>query len=548
MVGHIGFGGMAGATGGGPSGTDWPGKPGGNNPVGYAATPATAPSRFVGTWPGAWPGTFANWAATSNHGERLNAYCSRVGNIVSGTATNPTIVKFLDFDGGPNTGSPNYNATPQYITADGTTGGAALNYVTFVGCRFTCNGTGTNTTSVDLYNANNVAFIYCTFAPRAQLLTSPPQGSLGTSWPSASAMSGKFLGDVPGQPTGNGSWNLADYQTYCTSAASSFQYTINPENTILLVDHCDLWCGTAPINLLSSHWAPLLGSQTFTDNWMHDYADSITTPPGGSGNYHDDGIGFPTGNLAPVVPAGSVILIQHNTFASLGNTEFICNQETAGNNCWNVSTAYGSGAIVFDPNDGNNYQSSSAVTGGSHPAANPSKWTLLGVGNYHHFHCINNYFSGQDRPLNPAMGKPLSSDLVFTDNVVGTDLVMNSFVYNPTTGEPQYSNPALFAHGNSLGNTWQRNKVQIVSGDTWSSTHVLQWKNQPGYNYPVGGVVMSATDNRVYVALQANGPANGGAVDPANNANPTVWQQQTTAQVAAGYYLWADGSANINEW
>jgi hypothetical protein len=59
---------------------------------------------------------------------------------------------------------------------------------------------------------------------------------------------------------------------------------------------------------------------------------------------------------------------------------------------------------------------------------------------------------------------------------------------------------------------------------------------------------MSATDNRVYVALQANGPANGGAVDPGGNANPTVWQQQTTAQVAAGYYLWADGSANVNEW
>jgi hypothetical protein len=128
---------------------------------------------------------------------------------------------------------------------------------------------------------------------------------------------------------------------------------------------------------------------------------------------------------------------------------------------------------------------------------------------------------------------------VYTDNVVGTDLVSGYFIYTPPTSIDGFS---VFGRGLFINpvaatsnNVWARNKVLIVPGDTWSSTTSLVW--QSGITYGTGTVIVGS-DNHVYVA---------GSPHPLAGVAPpgTGWNVQTPVQVAAGYYLWPNGPATV---
>lgn len=185
--------------------TGFPGQPG--FPVGHAATPASAPSGFIGTWPGAWPGHFSYGRevaggtsySTATLAAANVAGMSSGGLIINGTLGSPTIIAFVDFDVGFN------SLIQNWITSDGTNMGTmigGLQHITFVGCRFArswgntadfINNTSTsqdiNCVKCDQSGADDIKFFYCTFCPSPQVVTSPPGGF---EWPSRSVGTGYF--------------------------------------------------------------------------------------------------------------------------------------------------------------------------------------------------------------------------------------------------------------------------------------------------------------------------------------------------------------------
>src|SRR6267154_6864379 len=100
-----------------------------------AARPSFAPTDFPGLF-----GNAAGFAAAPGYPGFLTPAS---GPFTSGTAGNPTVIAFKDFDAGVS--STNIDA----------------NWVTFIGCRFQSNNVNGNNVSSGGTGCQNVTFSYC---------------------------------------------------------------------------------------------------------------------------------------------------------------------------------------------------------------------------------------------------------------------------------------------------------------------------------------------------------------------------------------------------
>jgi hypothetical protein len=417
----------------------FPGQPG--NPVGYAAWPGNTLSGNSTVTP--WPPTIGNGGVTSGP------------TWGSGTASNPTIVTNKLFD----TGVQGSSFANFLVSLNGTSNASPANWVVFQGCWFQGNVlTGFNNLSalIDCASAGstNIIFSYCSFTPRATFSAGPANTAWVTqawpsppaaSWPSSSAASG-----LDDNTLGLG-WMLPrndsyQYAMFVGSASGGF----------ITLDHCDAWGAADLIQPAMSSTAQI----NIVDCWLHDgrfgfgpvWDVTLTYPPGffvsssspptisnqfsanttvtpgqanpasnanwsAGTNDHQDGI-LPNNGASNL----SNMMIRHNTIASLGNTN----------------------AIAFQHNTGGLYQKISIV---------------------------NNYLSGYNHPIdfNSSGSTPITaqdSNLVFTDNVVGTDLLFGSVLQRDLS--PQFNNIA--------GCIWRRNKLKVYPGDTWSGLNANDGK------------------------------------------------------------------------
>jgi hypothetical protein len=259
--------------------TAFPGQSG--NPVGFAATPLSAPSSFTNvsgqTWPGAYPGSLTTWPGGTTISSGTNATSG------AGTSGNPYVFAFYKFDAG--------------------SGGVTISVsnAIFVGDSFQSNSV--NNFNIKVTGAN-VSFIYSSITPRSALWVSPPNGA----WPSAGA----------GQQISAASASYTDTGGFSVPTSDGYQYGIQLDTITgtANIDHSDIWGFGNAITFLGTSF-----QVNITNNWMHDGANCNTIPPGGSTNYHTDGPGYLNSGTPP-----SNILIQGNTIASIGNTNAIAFQ------------------------------------------------------------------------------------------------------------------------------------------------------------------------------------------------------------------------------
>lgn len=275
--------------------TGFPGQAG--NPVGHAATPASAPSAFTTANGQTWPGAFSSltaWPGGTGAQTLSNGTNATSG---AGTAGNPWVFAFYDFDA---------------LTAGVL---LSLSNAIFVGCRFQSN-------SVNNYNVaatgSNLTFVYCSIIPRVALHSTPPNAA----WPSAGA--GLGILSSSGSYTNTGG--------YCIPSSDGYQFGVSVSSGAVTIDHCDMWGFGNAVNYASASTAAMMVS----NSWIHDAANCNVTPPGGSTNYHTDGPGFLNVSAPP-----SNITITKNTIATIGNTNGIAFQ--AGN-----GTAYNNITVTFN--------------------------------------------------------------------------------------------------------------------------------------------------------------------------------------------------------
>lgn len=253
-------------TSGMPPTGSFPGQAG--NPVGFAATPALAPSEWTtGTWPGAYPGSLTTYPGGTSAKTISTGTNAQSG---SGTALDPYIFKFYDMDCG---------AGGVLVT---------LSHCRFVGCRIQSNDV--QNYAVQTQTGTDVLFTYCSIIPRLALVSQPPFGGGYTTWPSGGA----------GQNVAGTSATLS------ISGDDAYQY-INLTSGQSNWGHCDIWGAGNGFIIYNP-----TGQCNITDCWLHD------APNQGSQGYHIDGFAYPNNQVPP-----TNILIQHCTMGSLGNTEGI---------------------------------------------------------------------------------------------------------------------------------------------------------------------------------------------------------------------------------
>jgi hypothetical protein len=277
----------------------FPGQAG--NPVGFSATPATAPARFSSLSGQSWPGAYSSLTAWPGGTGAKTLSDGTNATSGAGTAGNPWVFAFYDFDS---------------LTAGVT---LSLSNAIFVGCRFQSNSP--NNFNV-VSTGNNLGFLYCSFVPRTALYTAAPNAA----WPSA----GAGLQIVPA------SGSYTNTNGYCIIADNAYQYGLVPNSGgPVTADHCDFWGFGNGGPLFVSTTAQM----TVADCWIHDAANCNVTPAGGSTNYHTDGTGYINGDT----PTSNVSII-HCTIASIGNTNAIAFQAaTSGYSNISVTRSYFSG-------------------------------------------------------------------------------------------------------------------------------------------------------------------------------------------------------------
>lgn len=274
--------------------------------------------------------------------------------------------------------------------------------ITFVGCLFECEfGSGTGDWCCYMYLNTKVTFKYCTWKPSAY--STPPGYVSGASASTTDTNAVSYGTDH--QHAYEGPVTNASYQTQLGTGQ-------------IIMDHNEWWgcgggCQFGGGNVDAAH------PHTFTDNYIHDYAD----PWGTSGRtdlFHHDGIG-------PDSDGGhGFVYIHHNTITSMGNTNAIALQGAAYNN------------IVVT----NNYISGWGLQvsiGASGNDVNNTNCTIT-----------DNITSGEIINVNNAAYNTIGS--------TGPDGVMNG---NGACA-PNYDNSMA---GTTKGNTWRRNRWQVRSGD-----------------------------------------------------------------------------------
>ncbi|HSW92001.1 MAG TPA: hypothetical protein VLG09_05125 [Candidatus Saccharimonadales bacterium] len=290
--------------------------------------------------------------------------------------------------------------------------------ITFVGCLFESElGGGTGDWCCYMYANTKVTFKYCTWKPSA--FSTPPGYVSGASASTTNANSVAY---------GNGHAN--SYEGPITSASNTD--TGQGGNAQIIMDRCEWWgcgggCQFGGGNVDAAH------PHTFTNNYIHDYAD----PWGLSGvanTYHHDGIG-------PDSDGGhGYVYIDHNTIASMGNTNAIA---------------------------------------------------LQGAG-YHNITVTNNYISGWGLQLSIGASGASADDVdcIITDNITSGEII--------SVGDSSYQGIGLGGNGaagpnydnnipgTAAGNTWRRNRWQVRSGD-------------PDYNLADHGKYWWPTDESAHV-------------------------------------------------
>ncbi|MEV0147077.1 MULTISPECIES: hypothetical protein [unclassified Nonomuraea] len=227
--------------------------------------------------------------------------------------------------------------------------------LTFVGCLF--EGTNPNDNLVQIYSDNNIKFLYSTFKPSSYAM---PPGNDGTVSSSHTK---------PGTPFDK-SWQLATTM----------------KEAVAVMDHNDIWGNAGMIMVTGFPGRP----STWTNNYIHDMADTSHDV------YHHDGIGPQSeGNGGPMI-------VDHNTLASVGNTNALA---------------------------------------------------LQGDGVYDHISFTNNYVSGWGYAVSIGV-KNNATNITVTDNVFSTELEqLYGFLYGNIWG------------GSTRGSTWRRNLIQARTGD-----------------------------------------------------------------------------------
>jgi hypothetical protein len=399
----------AASRGGSPN--TWPGQS--DNPVGYAASPGYPGALTASAWPP------SGWG--------------------SGTPGSPNVFKYLDFDAGG--GGADFP-----ISSTGADSGPAINYVTFIGCRFQANGQAAGNsinTCVECFKSgsNNIIFSYCSFVPRTSLVTAPPNAA----WPASSVGTGVVWTGTPAQ------------LTYQIPFLSGTEFAISvgaPAGGLVTIDHCDMWGMGDGVNLAAS-----TGRINVTDCWIHDCRYD-QYPPNPSLNDHTDGVGYLAGRSPPC----SNIFISHNTIASIGNTNAIGFQHLAPP--WKATTSYSFGAQVCG-SDNNAYTSTVAGTGtntGHNPLGdNGAHWHLDGPNYFSNISIINNYLTGFNNILDAGGNVFGINHMTITDNVFASDLMwLTRLVYSDFS-----------AQFTGTTNVWRRNKLQLYpgSGSSYASRY-----------------------------------------------------------------------------
>jgi hypothetical protein len=498
----------------GQAASDFPGR--GNNLVGFAHTPASAPTSFNGvTWPGAWPGAFRNASLGLNtNGCTIAelaaaniAGISSGGIITNGTAGNPTVIAFLDIIGPPNgPGIQARGSAHNQMSVDGTFSGPALNHITFVGCRFQGNDvTGTNVDAIN--GAANLYWIYCSVTPPLLFsgispnmfppTTAPP---FAGSWPSASVGTGTI-------PDG-GTQDPAPYQSpYQNCATFAFSLAAYNSGEAFLIDHCDLWGMVVGVNIGNGAGVFPAGSITVTDTWIHDIRSPVPPSWTSAANYHvGDYVAYPGGliyqcylantNQDPLADATNVT----NTVG----TWWICRSNTGGDH------SNGIGFLV-----GSDFPQKNVTCNHCTIAAlgDVAAWSLQMInipnGEAINWSITNSYLSGFDRQLEFVhTTDPGNMNLTVTDNILATDLAYhNFFLINPVD--------AMFTQSNGHNNVWRRNKIQLYPGDTWT----MPWSMSKAYSF--GDYAIDSATYHLYSSAIAGTGSN--TNNRPSSTTPTAW-------------------------
>lgn len=249
------------------SGGSFPGQA--SNPVGFAAAPG-----FTGL--------------TSGVGVTLT----------SGTASSPTIISFKDFSGFTS------------ISSDLTAGGAPVQFIKFVGCRFQNSGNSAWCANCLVPGSTNITFSYCSFVPLVSNNATPRFPGM---WPSAGVGTG-VSADPTSPPADWGTQGLI----YGIPNANGYQAALLPGQGPTTLDHCDIWGFANAVTFSNS----TTGQHTINSCWIHDPRYDLYPPIGPAD--HTDGPGFLEGLAAP-----SNIQISSNTIAFIGNTNCIAFQSAS---------------------------------------------------------------------------------------------------------------------------------------------------------------------------------------------------------------------------
>ncbi|MDM0078127.1 hypothetical protein QTH90_27215 [Variovorax sp. J2P1-59] len=274
----------------------------------------------------------------------LDAYPGHLADYTSGMSDSKPLIVTL-----PDNSVVSYTrflASKVYIYGDN---------LTFVGCLF--EGKNPNDNLVQIYAASNVAFRYSTFKP--SFYVTPP-GNDGTVSSSRSP---------PGTPFDK-SWQLAT--TMRTAVA--------------VMDHNDIW-GNAGMEIVTGYPGR---PSVWTNNYIHDASDTANDV------YHHDGIGPQSEG------DGGPMLIDHNTLASIGNTNGLA---------------------------------------------------LQGSGVYDNIAFTNNYVSGYGYAISIGVVDN-ATNITFSGNVFSAELRQ---LYGPLYGN--------FWGGSARGSLWRNNFYQVRAGD-----------------------------------------------------------------------------------
>ncbi len=319
---------------------------------------------------GAYPGQPGNPVGFAAHAS-LGTTPWPGGSFMSGTAANPTVYKNYVFTGTQSiSGSYITFISCDFVGGTGVAADISGSHLTFTGNRFQSNNKQDANVRA---TGSNLTFSYNSFTPLAKNYTSPP----GSVWPSAGA----------GQNT---TTQTADVNA--VNGNLGYEYGINMGNSTgpLTLDHSDFW-GFGNAVVLYASTAQI----TITDNWMHDAADA------GPQGYHTDGVGYLNSGAGP-----SNVRVQHNTIASLGNTN----------------------GLAFQ-----------AATSG-----------------YDNIQIIGNFLSGFGYTVALRVDPKAFTNTSFKNNVFATDI------------KPIW-NPFGDSWSNSGGNVWKCNTYSFRSGTTWTS-------------------------------------------------------------------------------